>query len=332
MIRFNVFAASSIGMKYAEKSWDCQDSSGTIEFGKVQAIAVADGHGGGDYFRSQIGSKLAIEVLFRQLKIACDDMTDSERFSDTGIKNFKYDFVKEWRNAVKKDWYDRLSEGKALGEDEIRYKAVSDKYKARYTSDDPKVVEKYLYVAYGTTLICAVSIGTQVLIMQIGDGTCVLLQNDGEFSVPVPPEEENFLNMTVSLCDENSEMKIRHAVLNCQKDLPNSPAAIFISTDGLDDCFPYHHNEEHLYRFYADVVIDNIVKVGIFATAKEIESQLLLGMSQKSSKDDISLAYLIIDSFKLKKIFDKIDDCYKSPTEKISSENDKADDIDAAPF
>ena len=311
MIKFRKFATSAIGPKYASRNWECQDSSGAIEFDNVQAVAVADGHGGGDYFRSQIGAKLAIEVLFNQLKNFFNVNDDTENFSDTGIKNFKYNFVNEWRNAVKKDWYDRLSDGKTLGEGEIRYESVSEKYKARYTSDNPAVVEKYLYVAYGTTLICAVSIGTQILTLQIGDGTCVLLKRNGEFSLPIPPEEENFLNMTVSLCDDDSVLKIRHAVINCK-----NTAAIFLSTDGLDDCFPYYQNEEHLYKFYADVIIDSIIKRFFLTTENEIREQLLPGLTKKASKDDISLAYLILPMpLILKEVFQKVDARYKSTPE-----------------
>ena len=315
MIKFRTFAASSIGPKYAERGWDCQDSSGTLEFKNIQAIAVADGHGGSDYFRSAIGSNLAIEVLFNQLKKFFEkDFEENERLSDMGIKKFKYDFVQEWRAAVKKDWDDRLSNGKPLGEGEIRYKSVSDKYKARYT--DPKVAENYLYVAYGTTLICAVSTGTQILILQIGDGTCVLLQRNGEFKVPIPHDEENYLNVTVSLCDKDSELKIRHAILNCDTDLPTAPAAIFLSTDGLDDCFPYYQNEKYLYQIYTDVVLDDMLKSNInfvFLTNKEIKEKLLPELTRKSSQDDISLAYFVINDYlTLKKIFYKISDRYKS--------------------
>ena len=316
MIKFRTFATSYIGSKYAEKGWECQDSSGKIEFERVQAIAVADGHGGKDYFRSQIGSKLAIEVLFSQLKKFCGNMKFDERFSDMGIRNFKYDFVNEWRKAVKKDWYDRLIDGKPLGEGEIRYNSVSEKYKARYTSENPAVVENYLYTAYGTTLICAVSIGSQILFLQIGDGTCVLLQRDGEFRLPVPPDEENFLNVTVSLCDKDAERKIRHAVMNCDTYSPNSPAAIFLSTDGLDDCFPYYQNEEHLYKLYADVVIDDMIKNRFQNTDDEIKKKLLPELTRKASQDDISLAYLILPTvWALRETFKKIDARYKTPTE-----------------
>lgn len=294
-----------------------KDSSGVLEFENIQVAAVADGHGGADYFRSEFGSKLAIDVLFEQVKIFCKDLKPFERISDTGIKNFKFDLVKQWRNAVKKDWQERLNGG-TLGEGEIRYKSVSKKYKARYTSENPKIVENYLYTAYGTTLICAISIGAQIKVVQIGDGSCVVLQKNGEFISPVPTDNENFLNVTTSLCDEKSELKIRHAVLNCEKNSQNSPVAIFLSTDGLDDCFPYYKNSEHLYKFYAGVIIENMLEFGYGSTEDEIKAELLGGLSQKVSHDDISLAYFVPENLALlRETYSKIDAVYKSEEKKV---------------
>ena len=319
MMKFRKFAATSQGLKYFEKGWACQDSSDTLDFKNVQVIAVADGHGSADCFRSEFGSKIAIEVLFEQVKIFCRDLTTFERFSDTGIRKFKFDFVNEWRNAVKKDWDERLNGGN-LGENEIRYKSVSDKYKARYASENPKIVEEYLYNAYGTTLICAISIGAQILILQIGDGTCVVLQKNGEFKTPVPPSEENFLNVTTSLCENKAELKIRHAILNCEENSQTLPVAIFLSTDGLDDCFAYYKNEEHLYKFYASVIIENILEFGYDATETEIKEQLLEGMTKKGSQDDISFAYFMTKNLEtLEETYKKIDAEYKS-SEKVQEE------------
>ena len=305
MRKFRQFAATAQGTKYLDKGRNCQDYSCAADFDNVQIIAVADGHGGSNYFRSETGSKLAVEILFEQVKIFCKDLKISERLSDTGIKNFKFEFVKEWRKAVKNDWLQRPLEN------DIRFESVSEKYKTRYTSENPQIVEKYLYTAYGTTLICAISIGAQILILQIGDGTCVVLRNNGELVTPVPPDEENFLNVTNSLCDDKAELKIRHAVLNL--DSPIAPAAIFLSTDGLDDCFAYYQNAEHLYKFYCGVLIENILDVGYDATEEEIKSELLAGLSKKSSQDDISLAYFMPENLdNLREIYKKIDAAYKS--------------------
>lgn len=310
-MKFRTFAASAPGPKYLAKGWNCQDSSDALNFDGVQAVAVADGHGSSNCFRSEIGSKLAIETAFEQIKIFCANRTDT--FSETGITNFKYSLVSEWRKAVRRDWSLRLSDGKNLGEGEVRYDSVSDKYKARFTSEDSSIVEKYLYTAYGTTLICALSIGTQVLIFQIGDGTCVVLHKDGRLTAPVPADSENFLNVTTSLCDDHANLKIRHVVLD------SAPAAIFLSTDGLDDCYTYYQNEEHLYRFYADVIIDNMINYSYHDTEKEIVESLLPGMTARGSKDDISLAYLVAEDIEiLRAAFNKILPAYRpSSLEKI---------------
>lgn len=310
MAKFHKFFSTSQGKKYFEKGWNCQDYSGAADFENIQIIAVADGHGSADCFRSDIGAKLAVEILFEQVKIFCKDLNDAERLSDTGIKNFKFELVNQWRKAVKNDWLQHLSGGE-LGAGEIRFQAVSEKYRARYTSENPQIVEKYLYTAYGTTLICAISTGTQILILQIGDGTCVALRKNGELVTPVPPDEENFLNVTNSLCEDKAEIKFRHAVLNL--DSPVAPLAIFLSTDGLDDCFAYYQNAEHLYKFYCSVLIENILEVGYDATENEIKAELLAGLSKKGSHDDISLAYFVPENVdNLREVYKKIDAAYKS--------------------
>lgn len=290
-MRFNIFAASVHGKKYSERGWACQDSSSVLEFDSVQAVAAADGHGGKDYFRSDTGSRLAVKVAFDRLKRFCKNLEVGQRFSDSGIKSFELALWEEWLAAVKKHWRDN-----PVSDAEIRWQAVSDKYKARYLSD-----ERYIPAAYGTTLICAVSIGSQVLIVQIGDGSCVVLQQNGEFKMPVPPESENFANVTTSLCDADACNKFRHAVLDCDDNSPFAPVAIFLSTDGLDDCYPILNNAQWLYRLYADKIIDSMIKNGFALTREALRDNLLPYMTAHGSNDDISLAYMVTKDMNLLK-------------------------------
>ena len=295
-MRFRTFAASVHGKKYAERGLPCQDSSDILEFDSVQAIAVADGHGGKDYFRSDTGARLAVATAFNQIKIFCSDISAGERFSESGISNFELRLWENWIAAVKKNWYEN-----PVRADEVRWQNVSDKYKARYTSE-----EKYIPVAYGTTLICAVSIGSQVLIVQIGDGTCVILQKNGEFKTPVPPENENFANVTTSLCDFDAYKKFRHVVLDCDDNSPLAPVAIFLSTDGLDDCYPIYENEKHLYKLYREVILDSVIENGLARTREELREDLLPYLTNRGSNDDISLAYFLTwDLNLLKRILGK---------------------------
>lgn len=300
-MKFKMFADFVHGKKYRERGLPCQDFAKALEFDNVQAIAVADGHGGKDYFRSDTGSRLAVEVAFEQIKTFCDDTTNYKIFSENGIRSFELKLWEEWRKAVKADWDKRLAAVFEVGDNEPRWENVSDKYKERYTSTDAKILERYIPAAYGTTLICAVSIGSQVLIVQVGDGSCVILQRNGEFKVPVPPDNENFANVTTSLCDADAYKKFRHVVLDCAEDSPLAPVAIFLSTDGLDDCYPISDNEQFLYKLYADAVIDSMINNGFDKTEAELRLELLPYMTEHGSNDDISLAYLVTEDLSLLK-------------------------------
>lgn len=315
-MKYKMFAASVHGKKYKERGLPCQDFSAAMEFGGVQAIAIADGHGGKDYFLSDAGAQLAVSTAFEQIKIFCEDLT--EQFSDNGIRNFEFSLWDEWLKAVKKDWGERNIF------DEPRWQNVSDKYKARFTSD-----ENYIPVAYGATLICAVSIGSQVLVVQIGDGSCVILQRGGEFKVPVPPDDENFANVTASLCDADAYKKFRHVVLDCDENSPLAPTAIFLSTDGLDDCYPIYENEKHLYKLYAEVILDSVITAGFARTQEELRGELLPYLTERGSNDDISLAYLVTEDLNLLKrtLGKEIDDAekYAQAREEILSRQAKGE-------
>ena len=286
-MKFSMFAASVHGLKYSERGLPCQDSSSTMEFDGVQVVAVADGHGGKDYFRSDTGARLAVKVLFDRIKIFCRNLDANERFSDAGIRNFLFAVSNEWRNAVMRDWREN-----PFSPDEPRWETVSDKYKARFTSADENILAQYVPVAYGTTLLAAIAIGAQVLLIQIGDGTCAVLQRNGEFKVPVPTDSENFFNVTTSLCEADAVTKFRHVVLNCD-DSPRAPVAIFLSTDGLDNCYPIFENAKWLYKLYADTIIDSLIENGPSLTREAIRDDLLPYMTNRGSNDDISLAYLV---------------------------------------
>lgn len=327
IVNYKMFAMAVSGPKYKEKGWDdCQDSayywpeSPVPDGNGTQMIAVADGHGSKDCFRSHLGAKAATIVALTEAKKYCTPSITPNDYaqvalSPTGIGNIKYSIWSEWKRLVKALWDDYLKKNGKLNDSEIRYQSVSDKYKSRYNADDKSIVEQYLYTAYGTTLLTAISIKTQLLLLQIGDGTCVVLQRDGEFKIPVPTDEANFLNRTTSLCEDNAHLKIRHRIIDCNLDSPTYPVAVFLSTDGVDDCFPVYKNEEHLYKLYTNI-IENILEKGFETTEKELKDDTLPGLTASGSQDDISLAYFIYnDKDILKETFSNIDENYKSKSD-----------------
>ncbi|WP_029542188.1 protein phosphatase 2C domain-containing protein [Selenomonas sp. AB3002] len=285
---YKVFSLSRPGQKYAQRGFRCQDSSGNCTKNGVQIVAVADGHGANDCFRSEIGASIAIDTLFCEaLPLLYDTNLP---FSDQGIRNFKYKLWQSWREAVKKDWDSR----RGLDDKETRYEFVSEKYKQRYQCES----DKYLYTAYGTTLIAAIAIESELLLLQIGDGSAVVLCADGLFTLPVPRDEENYLNVTTSLSEDDADQKIRHAVLSLDTTSCTYPVAVFLSSDGVDDCFPTYQNEEYLFNFYK-VLVETAAKENAEALFTELNNNALAEMSAKGSHDDISLGIMMSADRKL---------------------------------
>ena len=282
---YKIFSLSRPGEKYARQGFKCQDSSGYCVRNGVQVVAVADGHGAADCFRSELGASIAIDrIISEALPLLYEEKLP---FSEQGIKNFKYKLWQSWREAVRRDWDSRLAMG-SIGDNEPRYGLVSEKYKLRYQDES----EKYLYTAYGTTLLAAIAIENELLLLQIGDGSAVVLSANGLFTLPVPQDEDNFLNITTSLSEENADQKIRHVVLPLDKGSCTCPVAVFLSSDGVDDCFPAYQNEEHLFKFYK-VLAETALREGTENLFDELARETLSEMSAKGSHDDISLGLML---------------------------------------
>lgn len=316
--RFRAFATSLPGPKYQDKGLECQDSTGLLVDQCEQIIAVADGHGGSTYFRSEYGSWAAVQAAVVQAQKftegACQERGESIEFSDSGIMNLKYSILEYWRDTVRVDWERRLEQVAKLGDGEVRYLEVKEKYQERFTSPDESVVARYLYTAYGTTLLVAIAIKSKILLIQIGDGTCVVLKRDGEYQVPVPSDPDIFFNITTSMSEESSHLKMRHAIIECTKDTAEQAVAVFLSSDGLDDCYPIFENECFLSKLYT-LILENILQVGFEATEKEITEDLLPQKTNKGSQDDISLAYLIENDLDiLREAYNNINQKYKAET------------------
>lgn len=310
-MKYELFAKSVIGPKYEEKGWPCQDYSNSLDGDGAQIIAVADGHGSNNSFRSQIGSELAVKLVIQKIDELCLDVPSDDSpavFSETGINNLKYLIWDGWKGVVKQHWDKFINDKNS----EKRYESVTEKYRNRYEAADNNIVERYLYTAYGTTLLVAVHTETQLLLLQIGDGTIVVLQRDGEFRTPIPIDETNDLNITSSLCEENAHMKIRHSVIDCNLDLPTCPIAVFLSSDGVDDLYPVYKNEEYLYKLYTKI-IRKIIEDNWEETKREMNEETLPGIAAHS-KDDSSLAmciYIDGEMSVLKESYNNINDCYK---------------------
>ena len=124
---------------------------------------------------------------------------------------------------------------------------------------------------------------------QLGDGKLVMLNEQSEFSQPVPWDERCFLNKTTSLCGREPVKDFRF----CIQGDGSFPIAVFLGSDGLDDSYG---DGDKLNSFYGSIVKELASK-----GQDEVENMLkedLPKISKIGSQDDMSVA-VVYDETKI---------------------------------
>ena len=244
----------------------CQDYAAS-QYTQDYAIGiVADGHGGDQYFRSERGSKFAVEVTMSILK----------KFL-SATKNMALLPKGEWKKQIAASiishWNDRIEADKTI------HPYTEEELQSLKDSDRQQIEGAKWQSAYGTTLIAIVRTKKCFFGIHIGDGKCVAIDSNGNPSQPIPWDNRCFLNQTTSLCDSNALYLFRFVYQT-----ENLPVAAFIASDGVDDTYP---TDERLYEFYRTVwkMFQDSPK-----RAKEDLQSYLPKMSEQGSHDDISIA------------------------------------------
>jgi hypothetical protein len=219
--------------------------------GKTAIAVVADGHGAEEHFRSDRGSRFAVEAALQCIRKFTAIENNVLPDPSASIKTLEKSIIAAWHKKVADD-------------------VKSDK------------IDGDIFSPYGTTLIAAAITIHYCLAIQIGDGKCVFIDKNHMALQPIPWDDRCFLNRTTSLCDDDSLSLFRHFYSEVL------PLAVFMGSDGIDDSFPVRGNEEHLAGFYQKIY-KNFIREGIKKGEKELREMLPL-FTQKGSGDDVSIA------------------------------------------
>ena len=270
---YRAFHLTVIGASHIKHGTVCQDCSQSCEKTECRLVVVCDGHGGADYFRSDRGSKLAAASFMDCMEnpdlIAALSAAAAEKQRQSRMEQLIKSIIARWNSLVEQDMMQH-----PFYEDELS--GVLEKARRRYEAGER------LQAAYGTTLIGAVLAEDFWLGLQIGDGKCVVVSETGEFTQPIPWDEECFLNVTTSLCDENAAKEFRFCFSR------TLPAAVFIGSDGIDDCFA---GDERLYDFYR-VTLKSFAETDEETAIAQLK-EYLPTLSEKGSGDDMSVGILV---------------------------------------
>ncbi len=226
--------------------------------------AVADGHGGDAYIRSDRGAQFAAQCALECIK----EFIMTVRAKNINVASSPAAFLSQLEKSIIASW--RLRVDADLAADPAEGAVENGNSLSRI---------------YGSTLIAAAATESFWFGIQIGDGKCVVLNHDGSFNQPIPWDSNCFLNTTTSICDGDAAARFRHFFST------SLPAGVFIGTDGVDDSYPVADNEEHLSNLYR-MVARNFMGAGFEQGFNELRA-FLPRLTEKGSGDDVSIAGLI---------------------------------------
>ena len=265
------FHISVQGANHIQRNKECQDASISYADENYAVAIVCDGHGGADYVRSAIGSSKCCEVAEDKIKSFLQEMDKDKFFLDPEkqLGQLKASIIYAWNEAIS-----HYHKEHPFAEEELQ--GISEKARKRYT--EANQIEK----AYGTTMIAVAMCADYWFGLHIGDGKCVEVNAGEQFEQPIPWDPKCFLNVTTSICDVDAIEHFRHFYS------AELPVAVFVGSDGIDDCFS---RDEQLYNLYKTVLYS-------FATTDQEEAcrglaEYLPRLSARGSGDDMSIAAVL---------------------------------------
>ena len=267
------FAFSEQGYNHIKSGKVCQDFSGHYADNSMAVVVVADGHGSDNYPRTDRGSSFAVEATITAIKefvkTVEDSAIDISEDSDSYLEQLAKNILANWYAAVDADLKKYPFSKKELSK-------FSNKYKKKYMSG------QRLEKAYGTTLIAACQTNHYWFGLQIGDGKCVCISQDGSMYEPIPWDEDCQANITTSICDSEAIEEFRYCFMT------ECPVATLMGTDGIDDSYA---NSEEMYVLYRSILAI-FAEHGCETGENEIKA-FLPGLSRKGSGDDVSIAGIV---------------------------------------
>ena len=204
------------GASHVRSGLPNQDAIGWIESadrsGRV-LLAVADGHGSAKCFRSDYGSRFAIDAV--KALMSAPEIPD--------VARFPANLIRTWRQSVEEHLRDNPISTRSL----LQLERKLGKDARRSVEADP-------ILAYGSTLLAVVASESSLLYVQLGDGDILTVSSEGDVSRPWPREQDRFGDETASLSTGGADREVR-----MQTDLATErmPALILLSTDGYANSF-----------------------------------------------------------------------------------------------
>jgi serine/threonine protein phosphatase PrpC len=259
------------------------------EEGKPIILTISDGHGNDRFFRSDVGSKLAVKVAAELLQPIVNNIEKPElsyeAIYELTRQQLPTKLVQEWQNAVKRHY----QENPFSPEEQEKLPAKKDIQKMAFRlppGTEREAIEDSItfQYPYGATLLGVAITSSFIMYLQLGDGDILCLNKDGTIYRPIPQDSRLFANETTSLClpEAWSDFRIQMQPYN-----EESPVLIFLATDGYSNSFASEedlHNDMRLY-------LNWISEEGLHSVDRELP-KILARVTKEGSGDDITVGIM----------------------------------------
>ncbi|MBQ8179217.1 MAG: protein phosphatase 2C domain-containing protein [Candidatus Methanomethylophilaceae archaeon] len=280
------YSTSLRGASHESKGTPCQDSSGSFQGRDYTLVVVSDGHGGNRHFRSDVGSRLAVEAT----RVVVDRCMSDHGFR-AAITSSPEETMFRLTNAVITEWVamvEAYDSSERLTESELEHITGNN------------ITEGDTIKRYGATLLAGVLSDDIVFGFQIGDGEfMVMTEPDGCWGV-MPVDDDCFLNNTTSICGSDASGRFRHftmfqsGVIHAGSPTfrhydadPLKVGSIIVCTDGLSTSF---NSYESLCR-YCEAAMEAIRS----DEGRQSLGENLAIRSRSNMEDDVSLSMAVRD-------------------------------------
>ena len=230
---WGIVTATATGGSHRSLRAPNQDAIASFETDTGSCLAVADGHGGPRYVRSDTGSRIAVAVA-RRLGAA---LLAGDVPLSTVASTLPGRLVSEWRSDVAAHLTAHPLDAET----------------AQQVGPDP-------FVAYGTTLMVVLCTSSEAVALQLGDGDITAVSPEGTCAQPVAPDSRNVAGQTTSMCLSDAVQSFRIASLAIDGELPH---LVVVSTDGYGNSFTdpawFHHVGIELSRMERHLGVTSVV-------------------------------------------------------------------------
>ena len=273
MRSFESFSAMARGYSHIRRGSACEDASGHADTEGVSIAAVADGHGDSGCFRSAEGAKLAVDIALKDMEIFYNALRENgweqhlleENGREALLRQLIRSIVGKWTAGVLRQYEENPPTPEELaGAGEARGHAPSIPH------------------IFGTTLLAAMVTERFYLILQQGDGRCIVVHADGRIDQPVPWDERCLMNFTTSLCNADAIESCRYYVGDMRED---PILACYVITDGVEDAF----DDQGGVNAFMGEVTGWLAGKGARGL-EEYLGEFLPDFSRTGSADDVSVA------------------------------------------